>query len=534
MANTKLPLKPSPPQWVTSEAQPLNGLDLLGLRIPVERIGQTVLAAVTTITPTIRYISLRAWIARRYALARLPNSWESFREFAGRVEAAVAFGNLLVDRRTGGLVGPEQGLAKLDSGDDPIQLEALVKQLALLAYAGPSDALKISFSEEGLEVPGLTAERGIILADGVESVIGKTKFAKQLRSDPSAAVFSRSSLAELGAAFPIGRPAGEERIALISCLFPSAANDSFLSYRLLLELAESGKRRPKPDDIFDLAVSGYADRGDAALSACVDGWLWYLVRDMLAACHEAALQAAVDALPDDVAESELASGFLERLLTDDTALEKPLRDLVLLPSGKKPLDQRLSVLADLVTKNTQMTAESAPRWRGKIQETSIIRGALNGGASSPALLPVAWLVASRRVGDLSGVPERIHDLLSYQGVWRIGLSEVLLPTLNEMLQRGISIREAAYELTLRTVSHHLNIAWGRLQSDPRRDVAVISADGNRWSRHNSFYAGRTASRLPQAIGWLAQLGLIDENGCTPDGLSILNDLRISAKAAGAK
>lgn len=534
MATVKLFLKPSSPQWVTSDAQPINGLDLLGLRIPVERIGQALLAAVTTITPTIRYVSLRAWTARRYAIARLPNSWQSFREFAARVEAAVALGNLLVDRRTGGLVGPEQGLAKLDSGADPIRLEALVKQLALLAYAGPSDTIKISFSDQGIEVPGLTAERGVVLADGVESLIGGTKFAIQLSSDPAAAVFSRAILTELGAAFPIGRPAGGERKTLISCLFPKPADNSFLSYRLLLKVAESTGRRPKPDDIFDLAVGGYAKRDNAALSACIDGWLWYLVRDMLATCHEAALQAVVGALPRETGVSEMSTAVLERLLTHDTELEKPLRDLGLLPSAKRPLDQPFSVLAKLLSKRTQATTDSAPRWGGKIQETSIIRGALNGGAGSLALLPVAWLAASRRVGDFSLVPERIQELLSYQGVWRIGFSEVLLPTLNDMLQRNITIREAAHELTLRTVNQHLNIAWGRLQSDPRRNVSVLSADGDRWARHNDFYAGRTASRLPQAIGWLTQLGLIDENGCTPEGLSILNDVTTAAIAAGAK
>ena len=100
-----LPKDPASPEWVTSDALPIRGLDLLGLRIPVERVGQTLLDAVTTISPTIRYVSLRAWIARRYALARLPDSWKSFREFAARIEAAVALGNLLVDRTTSGLVG---------------------------------------------------------------------------------------------------------------------------------------------------------------------------------------------------------------------------------------------------------------------------------------------------------------------------------------------------------------------------------------------------------------------------------------------
>ncbi len=89
-----------PPSWVESEAKITSGLDLLGLRNAVQTIGLRVLNGITTISPTVRYLSLHAWIARRYAEARLPDSWSSFREFGGRIEAAVAIGNLIVDSET--------------------------------------------------------------------------------------------------------------------------------------------------------------------------------------------------------------------------------------------------------------------------------------------------------------------------------------------------------------------------------------------------------------------------------------------------
>src|SRR5579859_4060878 len=95
----KLATLPPPPEWVTSDAKPVQGLDLLGLRVPVERLGLTLLAAVTTISPTLRYIGLRAWIARQYALATLPDDWDSFQPYAAKVEAAIAIGNLLHNRQ---------------------------------------------------------------------------------------------------------------------------------------------------------------------------------------------------------------------------------------------------------------------------------------------------------------------------------------------------------------------------------------------------------------------------------------------------
>ena len=97
--------QPPPPQLVTSGAKLVRGLDLLGLRAPVQYIGNELLDGVTTVSPMVRYLGLRAWILRRYAEARLPDSYDSLQDFAGRVEAAVALGNLAIDRSTTGLVG---------------------------------------------------------------------------------------------------------------------------------------------------------------------------------------------------------------------------------------------------------------------------------------------------------------------------------------------------------------------------------------------------------------------------------------------
>jgi len=84
------------------------------------------------------------------------------------------------------------------------------------------------------------------------------------------------------------------------------------------------------------------------------------------------------------------------------------------------------------------------------------------------------------------------------------------------------LREVAAELAYRTVQQHLQITWSRLQVDLRRDVALLTAEGNQWfSRGKSFAAGRTASRIQQALGWLGQLKLIDAGGITADGDVVL-------------
>ena len=44
------------PEWVDSGAVLTDGLDLLGLRLPVQTIGGSLLDGVTTVTPSVRYI----------------------------------------------------------------------------------------------------------------------------------------------------------------------------------------------------------------------------------------------------------------------------------------------------------------------------------------------------------------------------------------------------------------------------------------------------------------------------------------------
>jgi hypothetical protein len=497
-------------------------------------MGQKLLAAVTTISPTIRYISLRAWIARQYALARLPKSWKSFKEFAGKVEAAVAIGNLLVDRRTPGLVGPVEGLRRIDSGDDPIKLEPLVKQLAVAAYGGPSDALNISFWDEDLEVPGLSAERGVQIAESVHAVVKNTHFVREIIGNPSASTFNRSALQEFGAAFPINRPVGRERHILISCLFPKneEAGGAFTTYRLLIELAQKSSRKPTEDDVFQVATN-WNQSMPKLFNACLDGWLWYLVRDMIAACHEAVLQVIVDVLPPaESGKSIDADSVLNGLVVQDRELELALRDFGLLPKGKLPLDQPLSTLAEMVRKLTEPKTGSPSRWKGRLQEHEVAKAALVAGAGTLVLLPVAWLLARERVGDVAQLQEDVRNALSYQGASRLGIVEVIFPALQDMLRRRISIREAAYELALKTVNHHLNVAWARLRSDPRRDVSVVMVQERSWLKNNTFVSGRTASRIVQTTGWLTQLGLIDDQGCTEDGATLRNGGGLS-EAAGA-
>ena len=76
-------------------AVPNRGLDLTGLRLPVQSIGNDLLDGITTITPSVRYVSFYSWIVLSYLSVRRPDNWASFRSFGEQIETAIAIGNML-------------------------------------------------------------------------------------------------------------------------------------------------------------------------------------------------------------------------------------------------------------------------------------------------------------------------------------------------------------------------------------------------------------------------------------------------------
>jgi len=544
----ELPKVPPVPHWVRSEARAVEGLDLLGLRAPVARIGAGLLTGITTISPMVRYVGLRAWVARRYALARLPDSWKSFGQFAGRIEAAVALGNLLLDRQVGGAVGHDAAVKLINSGKDPIELAPLVKQLAVSAYAGPSDELGISgyLARRPSEIPLLSEERGVSLANAVDSVLGDTELGRTAASAKQESKLSRADLIIVGKAFPIGMPSETERRVLADCLIPETVAENrenkdglrVATYGLLLEAAESHHRVPRESDLFSFATSIAHDL-QPGYQSWLNGWLLYLVRDQIAAVHEAAMSEVVEELTpsDDEPHARIAREVVSKLLGQTAELEQVLESLSLLPTTRKPLQAPLAVLLELIRKATPGRTIGPPvRWHGALQEPAVMNLALELARDKRpgclVLLPVSWLLTSERLGGVRSADSVLSSKLSVGGSRRLGVSQVVLPVLKEMLQRNATIVQAAYELTVRTVDQHLATAWERMLREPEKDVAIIHADDNTWSYRKPFKAGRTASRLDQAIGWLRQLALVDDLGCTAEGRRYLARARELLAACG--
>jgi len=299
------------------------------------------------------------------------------------------------------------------------------------------------------------------------------------------------------------------------------------TYASLLALASKLKAQPSESNFFDTVCS--ADRfGEPLIDQVADGWATYCVRDAIAVTQESVLAAVMGEIlgqPDGglagADRDAVIAALMERVEEHDSAL----RDLGIISSGESVTDLTFRGLEDRLRSRLSAaggTTTGIARWPDKLIEPLLYRRALKSGAGALSLAVVAWIMAAIRVGD--AVRENVVEYggLSYQGWRRLGMRDVVLPELERLRRENRPLREVAAELAFRTVQQHLQITWSRLQVDLRRDVALLTAEGNKWfARGKGFVAGRTASRIQQALGWLSQLKLIDPKGITADGEVVL-------------
>ncbi len=519
-----------PPQWVNSGALITGGLDLLGLRLPVQFIGGTLLDGVTTVTPSVRYLAFRAWLIHRYGQTGRTDNWQAFTDFAARIESALVLGNLVHEPSLSGLIGSDQALERLARNEPRIQISSLVKSPASTIYTGPSDQLGISKTRDNA-VPGLVFERGLPLAQSVTRRLERIPIVERLVLQEDLAEVSIDDLRELGAVVRIDQIPDDERDLLLAAIVPAAPlhkeRARIGTYASLLALASKLKAQPSESNFFD-AVCSVARFGEPLIDQVADGWATYCVRDAIAVTQEGVLAAVMGEIlgqPDGglagADRDAVIAALMERVEEHDSAL----RDMGIISSGESVTDLTFRDLEDRLLSHLSAAGGATTgiaRWPNKLIEPLLYRRALKSGAGALSLAVVAWIMASIRVGD--SVRENVleHSGLSYQGWRRLGMRDVVLPELERLRREDRPLREVAAEMAFRTVQQHLQITWSRLQVDLRRDVALLTAEGNKWfARDKGFVAGRTGSRIQQALGWLSQLKLIDSKGITADGEVVL-------------
>jgi hypothetical protein len=527
------------PDWVSFDADKTEGLDLLGLRAPVQRIGNELLNGVTTVTPKIRYLSVLVWIIWRYSEARLPDARTPFLRFAEAQEAVIVMANRLHNRTILNLVGVTKADELLDTGRRRLPLPRLAQNIAFNIYVNSSLQLKLTH-ETPKNFPGLTKDRGLALARAFDGIIRGTAYGEDLARRPRLDSVSRRRLEELAEDLSLERIPRGERDILIDTILPvepvdDAERNRLANYSLLLWLTQNKEGIVEESDVF--AAASELPRGlPDDLRPILDGWLEYIIRDVLAVTHEAVFEAVMRQI--DVATAArrapaLAADVVAALLDDADEHNGILRELGLLRQNESIRSLRFAHLRDRVHRACQeheSTSGSLRRWRGGLSETELYDMSLKSGMAAAIFLPLAWCLAAERIfPELRKAPSVDRRILSIGSIFQIGIADVVLPKIDEFIRDNRTVRHVMAELITRTVQQHLRVAWTRFSPPQGKDVSVIVADMNTWSRNNRFRAGRTDSRLSVAINWLRQLGLTNEDGLTALGTRVLDR---SLKALG--
>lgn len=529
-------LTPSAPSWVDFAPRSQRGLDLLGLRLPVQAIGLSLLNAVTTIAPKVRYLSFRTFIADAYRTAPgpPPDSREAFMAFALPAEAAFALGNTLVEPSATNIVGIGRAGELLEADGEPVALEKLVAQPALNIYGQPAESLGlVGNPQDG--APWIGKAVGHRLAQQLRKSWGSTALGRRFLDGETLDAASRDDLREFGEACAVDRLLDEERQLLIDTIIPESPNrhavERVRTCALLLYLSALGNTNSSNGLVTEADLMSAARQSGQSfpevLRRALDGWLLYQVRDCLAVVHEAALAEVVSHLNSEGQGpgGVLGAHVVEELLRYGSTFDRVWTDLGL-PGKLGSLDDiRLADLAEAVEAacpDRVVEPGGLRRWHGQLDEWKLIESRRGYGSGVLLLLPLAWLLSDLRAGR--GVREKgsLFDGLSLGGSSRMGMRQVVLPRLERMKERNPTLAEVIGELVGLTVAQHSQVALSRLAASPEKDVAVLRVEGDRWIGLRDFTPGRAASRVLEVTGWLHQLELISDGGLTDEGEAVLD------------
>lgn len=529
---------PPAPVWVSGDDKMSGGQDFMGLRNPGNRIGYVAMNGLTSVTPRVRYLALREWMLATWWRARGEDARGAFTAFAQGVEAAIVMANLRAGVTEGGLIGSTKGRARLlDPG--PWTLESLVEIPGATIYAGATEQLGLDttqFEQGGTlvvrKVAGPTVERGQGLARIVEEALRETRLGRKLCEGRLPKTVDAADLDELAPHVRLDRIPEAEREAVIDVLVPLQAHPDasadrraeelrrIATYALVLELAARKGGLPVETDVFRAAAQGGRDLPEC-LRPVLDVWALFGVRDLLAACHEASMRGLTEALQTVAVEGEAtAQQVLDELLSQGDALSRALRDLGLLGDSESWDQLRFRALHERVQdacSSGLWTRRGLARWEGGLSELDLAAAAL-GSAAGPApllLVPVAWSLSTLRLAPaLAGDSAPFFDLLNAEPY---PLRPQVEDEVKGWLDADLSLPELVAQRARGSVETHLVIAWTRMQRNVHSDTAHLHVEGEQWRPRQTWREGRSTSRLDNAIGWLKQLGLINEDGLSDRG-----------------
>jgi hypothetical protein len=257
------------------------------------------------------------------------------------------------------------------------------------------------------------------------------------------------------------------------------------------------------------------------LHSICDGWVHFVVRDLLVLVHEAAVFNVLKqlCLLPRQEKRQSSQGVIAALISGN--LDSGLNGLGLQISAGQPIRDLCMAVADACGPTTELRGLN--RWGGGLSEKLLFEK--RSWLQSPdglALLPVAWILAAHRLEPCVLRRSSSAELDDIAGAYRIGVGAVVIPEVAKWRTASTSVREVVAWLIHRSVDQHLRIAWSRLAREPFKDVSLIHSDGEEWVYQRDFNPGRATSRLYQALNWLSQLGFLNANGLTTEGSALLD------------
>ena len=406
-------------------------------------------------------------------------SWDSFSKFAAKAEATVAFASRIVDDPTPGVVGRDVAAGIVAQTNGSITIKRLTKILASELYAGPSEGLGLGESRG--EVPTLTPERGVHLANSFDAVVGNEDVLTEISLDGEEQTVDRARLAQFGSRFTMARPSPGEREWLASALIPTQPRRSeqsrIASYCLLLHLSQALGRKIEESDAYTTASQHSLAGIPEDLHPICDGWVHFVVRDLLVLVHEAAVFNALKqlCLLPTQEKRQSSQEVIAALISSN--LDSGLNGLGLQISAGQPIRDLCTAVAHACGPTTEL--RGLHRWAGALSENLLFEK--QAWLQSPpglGLLPVAWILAAHRLEP--GILRRSSgaELDDLAGAYRIGSGAVMIPEVTKWRTSSMPVREVVAWLIHRSVNQHLRIAWSRLAREPFTLKTAVS----RWRR----------------------------------------------------
>lgn len=508
---------PPSPGWVV-KPESYNGLDIMGLRAPPMRVGNYCLNGVVTVTPAIRYLGFYCWVLKNYWSQERPADSDSFLDYALRCEYALVVGNRLFEPGTIHLVGSSK--ASIDQGSSTFTYEPLSRTPAASIYSNVAVQLHLTATGKS-PVPRLTDIRGIVLAREVANTLERSKLGRILAAEGPPETYEYEELIEFGSLAHLHTIPDEELTLLESCILPEEPIDEaerrrISSYGLFLDVAINEGKRPTEKEFFDSVF--FSEHIAEPLAEVRQGWSFFKTIEGLAALHENVLGHIVGNLR--VSQHAVDKKRLLERLVNAPEQGDLLRDFGLLNEGEDLLSLSLSDLNERISEVTGDAHVNGGRliWSNPICMERVVEAGIHRKDGSIAAALIGWLLALRMYRPTLDGDNSVWMNIARSGLGRLGLREVIAPSVQHWLEDGTPAVVAMAYLAQRTVEQHLRIVWSRRNNDGlHRDAARLVVDGDRWQYRAFFGGGRMDSRLRQAFGWMRALGLWNRDGVTPKG-----------------